>query len=135
VNDVAQCFSELRELRVLWCWFHEKMIPHIAIPSDICTLPADRPEGRISMIDEPALTEILEILSESHRILNEAQLTLINELAALRETMKELGGERFASVFEKRQLAMMGQNLKVEELSRVLARIQTLKARTVVIPE
>ena len=87
------------------------------------------------MIDEPGLSEVLVAMSESLRILNEAQAVLLNEVGALREALKEIGGERFASVFQKYQLDMMARNLKVEELQGILARIQILAAKTVVIPE
>jgi len=91
--------------------------------------------GVIPVIDEPGLSEVLVAMSESLRILNEAQAVLLNEVGALREALKEIGGERFASVFQKYQLDMMARNLKVEELQGILARIQILAAKTVVIPE
>jgi len=54
---------------------------------------------------------------------------LMTEVAALRETLKEAGGEKFAEMFQKHQLAQMGKVLDVETASTKLYDLAILEVQ------
>jgi hypothetical protein len=71
--------------------------------------------GRIDrMINEQVLLSALIAAFERIKTLDSAQSILVNEVAALRETVKELSDSRFAPCFEKHQLAEMAKGVVAE---------------------
>lgn len=66
------------------------------------------------MIDEQVLLSALVSAFERIKTLDSAQSTLLNEIVALRETMKELGDDRFADCFQKHQLSEMAKGVVAE---------------------
>jgi hypothetical protein len=66
------------------------------------------------MINEDVLLSALVSAFERIKTLDSAQSTLLNEIVALRETMKELGDYRFAACFHKHQLSEMAKGVVAE---------------------
>jgi len=85
------------------------------------------------MINENALQESLVAIFEYLKMHYEVISTLMTETAALRETLKEAGGEKFAVVFEKHQLSQMTKIAEVESLSKKLYDAALQKAKGSVI--
>ena len=85
------------------------------------------------MINEPALQDALVSAFEKMKSNDDREAALMNEIAAIRETLKELLGDRFSVSFEKHQLAEMTGSVVIESAVRQLADALIQKARDVVI--
>ncbi len=84
------------------------------------------------MINESELQESLVAAFEYLKMHYETLSTLITEIGALRETLKEAGGDKFRAVFEKHQLAQMTKTVDVESASVKLYDASIRKAKEVV---
>ena len=85
------------------------------------------------MINEPALQDVLVSAFEKMKSNDERQTVLMNEIAAIRETLKELLGDHFLASFEKHQLAQMTGSVLIESAVTQLADRSIQKARDVVV--
>ena len=86
------------------------------------------------MINETALQESLVAAFEYLKLHYGVLSTLMTETAALRETLKEAGGEKFAAVFERHQMEQMTKTAGVESLSNTLYDAAIQKVRASVVP-
>jgi hypothetical protein len=66
------------------------------------------------MINEPLLQEVLVSISKKLRANGTAQTALLTETAAIRDTLKELFGDRFSAVFERYQVSQMAKLVPIE---------------------
>jgi hypothetical protein len=66
------------------------------------------------MIDEIALQQLMVTTFEDLKIQYATLSTLIAEVAALRETLRETGGQQFSSLFEKHQLEQRAKTASIE---------------------
>lgn len=85
------------------------------------------------MINEPALQDALVSAFVKLHSIEEYQATLLIEIAAVRDALKEVLGQDFAEVFQRHQLARMTDNVKIESASKQLAEQLLQEVRKVVV--
>jgi hypothetical protein len=66
------------------------------------------------MVNKPALRDALLSLAEQCQFQYVAMSAISNEVAALRETLREAIGEPFESVFEKQQILQLSKTAAIE---------------------
>jgi hypothetical protein len=70
------------------------------------------------MIDEKSLQDILVAAFEHLKTQYETLSAMMAETAALRETLKETGGDYFASAFERRRGEFRAANTPIEAAAK-----------------
>lgn len=69
------------------------------------------------MIEDSKLKDALLALAEGYKAHTTMLSALANEIAALRETWKEMNGEEFSNYLQQMQLKVMADNATTETLN------------------
>lgn len=69
------------------------------------------------MIEDTKIKDVLVALADANRTNVSVLSTLMTEVAALRDTLNQFYGEKFATVFQQNQLAHMTKTAAIESLN------------------